>query len=284
MSFAGDRTAVDEIARDLYVARESRDPIAPIHSRLGDPSLASAYDVQRKVVAQWLRAGDRVVGRKIGLTSVAVQKQLGVDQPDFGTLLASMEVSTGESLANVFIQPKVEAEVAFLLSRDLTREIITPSDVLGAIAWAAPAIEIVDSRIRDWQIGILDTVADNASSARYVLGTERRRVEDLDLRLSGMVLEKNGEVSSLGVGAACLGHPLHAALWLARTMVAHGSPLREGDVVLSGALGPMVGVSPGDHVVATIQGLGSVSVSFARPAARAPSPATLPRPVASSPA
>ncbi len=265
MSLSASETAIDQIAEDLRVARESRYPIAPIHSRLPDASLASAYDVQRKLIGGWLRAGDRVVGRKIGLTSDAVQKQLGVDQPDFGTLLASMEVFTGESVANSFIQPKVEAEVAFLLSRDLTGEVITPSDVLRAIAWATPALEIVDSRIRDWKIGILDTVADNASSGRYVVGADLRRLEDLDLRLCGMILEKNGEVCSVGVGAACLGHPLNAALWLARTMVARGSPLREGDLVLSGALGPMVGVSSGDRVVATIQGLGTVRVSFDRP-------------------
>jgi 2-keto-4-pentenoate hydratase len=262
VSVTTSRARVDEIARDLASARASRAPIAPIHARLDDPSTAVAYEVQRRVIAQWQRSGDRVVGRKVGLTSVAVQKQLGVDQPDFGALLASMEVATGESLPNAFIQPRVEAEVAFILSRDLTSEIITPSDLLRSVAWAAPAIEIVDSRIRDWQIEILDTIADNASSARYVLGTERRKVEDLDLRLCGMLLEKNGEVSSLGVGAACLGNPLHAALWLARTMVAHGSPLREGDIVLSGALGPMVGVTPGDRIAATIQGLGSVSVAF----------------------
>ncbi len=262
MSLPADGTVVDGIARDLATARASRKPIEPIESRLDERSVASAYAVQRSVVARWLRAGDRVVGRKIGLTSVAVQKQLGVDQPDFGALLASMEASAGEIIANTFIQPRVEAEVAFILSRDLTGELITPSDLQRAIAWATPAIEIVDSRIRDWKIGIMDTIADNASSARYVLGTARRRVEDLDLRLCGMVLEKNGEACSLGVGAACLGHPLRAALWLARTMVSHDAPLREGDIVLSGALGPMVGVAGGDRIVASIQGLGSVSVGF----------------------
>ncbi len=262
MSVASGRAPLDTIARDLAAARASRAPIAPIHARLDEPSIASAYEVQKNVVERWLGSGDRVVGRKIGLTSAAVQKQLGVDQPDFGALLASMEVSSGERIAYAFIQPRVEAEVAFILSRDLKSEIVTASDVRRAIAWAAPAIEIVDSRIRDWNIDILDTIADNASSARFVLGTDRRRVDDLDLRLCGMVLEKNGEASSLGVGAACLGHPLNAALWLARTMVAHGSPLREGDIVLSGALGPMVGVAAGDRVDASIQGLGSVSVAF----------------------
>jgi 2-keto-4-pentenoate hydratase len=259
---ASSGSETDAIARDLAIARESRKPIAPIHARLAASGIAAAYEVQKKGIAPLLSAGDRVVGRKVGLTSVAVQKQLGVDRPDFGTLLASMEVLSGEDIRYELIAPRVEAEVAFILARDLTSEIITPSDLLGAIAWATPAIEIVDSRIEDWKIGILDTIADNASSGRYVLGPDRHRVEGLDLRLCGMVLEKNGEVSSVGVGAACLGHPLHAALWLARTMAGHGAPLREGDVILSGALGPMVGVSPGDRVGATIQGLGSVSVSF----------------------
>jgi 2-keto-4-pentenoate hydratase len=262
VSPASDGARVEAIARDLAIARESRTPIAPIHPFLEDGGIAAAYDVQQKGIARRLSAGDRVVGRKVGLTSVAVQKQLGVDRPDFGTLLASMEILSGEGIRHDFIAPRVEAEVAFTLARDLAGDIITPSDVLGAIAWATAAIEIVDSRIVDWKIGILDTIADNASSARYVLGAERHRVDGLDLRLCGMILEKNGEVSSMGVGAACLGHPLHAALWLARTMAKHGAPLREGDVVLSGALGPMVSVRPGDRVGATIQGLGSVSVSF----------------------
>jgi 2-keto-4-pentenoate hydratase len=262
VSPAPDGSRAEALARDLATARESRTPLAPIRSRLADGGIAAAYEVQQKGVARLLSAGDRVVGRKVGLTSVAVQKQLGVDRPDFGTLMASMEVLSGEDIPYDFIAPRVEAEVAFILARDLTSEIVTPSDLMGAIAWATPAIEIVDSRIEGWKIGILDTIADNASSARYVLGPERRRVEGLDLRLCGMVLEKNGEVSSLGVGAACLGHPLLAALWLARTMATHGEPLREGDVILSGALGPMVGVSSGDRVSATIQGLGSVSVSF----------------------
>jgi 2-keto-4-pentenoate hydratase len=258
-----------EIARDLARARTSRTPIAPIHPRLVPPSVAVAYEVQRAGIAEMVSAGDRVVGRKIGLTSAAVQEQLGVDAPDFGTLMASMEVLSGEAISDTFIQPRVEAEVAFILSRDLARERITPSDLLRSIAWATPALEIVDSRVQDWKIGILDTIADNASSGGYVLGAERRRIEDLDLRLCGMVLEKNGEVSSVGVGAACLGNPLHAALWLARAMVAHGSPLREGDVVLSGALGPMVGIREGDHIVASLQGLGSVSVRVVRSAGSA---------------
>jgi 2-keto-4-pentenoate hydratase len=202
-------------------------------------------------------------GRKIGLTAKSVQRQLGVDQPDFGMLFDHMSVADGESVPiRTLIAPKCEAEVAFVLGDDLDCECPTTVDALAAIDYALPAIEIVDSRIANWDIGIVDTIADNASSGLFVLGSRPVAVEDLDLRLCGMSLQKNGTGVSYGAGAAGLGSPLTALLWLARTMHASGRPLQAGDVVLSGALGPMVAAAAGDLFEARIGGLGSVRVSF----------------------
>jgi 2-keto-4-pentenoate hydratase len=203
-------------------------------------------------------------GRKIGLTSAAVQKQMGVDQPDFGMLFADMAVADGEEIApSRLYQPRVEGEIAFFLGRDLTGEAITLAEVMAAIDYAVAAIEVVGSRIADWNIGILDTIADNASSGLYVLGATPVRLGAFDARLCGMVIEQRGEPVSVGAGAACLGHPLSAVLWLARKMVAVGRPLRAGDLVLSGALGPMVAARPGEVYELRISGLGSVRAAFA---------------------
>ena len=238
-------------------------PIAPVRGELDGPTAELAYEIQEINTRHWSAAGRRIVGRKIGLTSKAVQQQLGVDQPDFGMLFADMEAPNGgEVPAARLLQPRAEAEVACVLDRDLTDPDPATSEVLRAIAYVLPAIEIVDSRIQDWKISLVDTIADNASSALYVLGTEPRATSDADLRLCGMVLTKNDAVVATGAGAACLGHPLNAVRWLAATMVAKGRPLRAGDVVLSGALGPMTAVAAGDLVRAEIAGLGTVCVKF----------------------
>ncbi|MDF0730095.1 fumarylacetoacetate hydrolase family protein [Pseudomonas entomophila] len=252
---------LQQVADLLDQAANSGEPVAPVRDQLA--GIADAYVVQQLNTQRQVRAGRRITGRKIGLTSRAVQQQLGVDQPDFGTLFDSMEVSDGEAIAwPRLMQAKCEAEVALVLERDLDREHIVLSDLLAATAYALPAIEVVGSRIANWNIGILDTIADNASAGLYVLGQRPVKLADLDLRLAGMVMERRGEPVSFGVGAACLGHPLNAALWLARTLVDMGTPLRAGDVVLSGALGPMVSVAPGDVFEARIQGLGSVRACF----------------------
>ncbi|NYZ15586.1 2-keto-4-pentenoate hydratase [Azospirillum sp. RWY-5-1] len=256
-------TAAD-IALSLRTAQETGQPIAPIRDLLPAGDLDAAYAVQDANTAHWIDAGRRLVGRKIGLTSVAVQKQLGVDQPDYGMLFADMELLDGaEIAAGRLIQPKGEAEVAFVLERDLPRPDSTFTEVLGAVAYALPAIEVVDSRIAAWDIRILDTIADNASSGLYALGSTPVAIDRFDLRLCGMVMEKNGEPVSFGAGAACLGNPLNALVWLARRMAAVGRPLAAGDVVLSGALGPMVAFGPGDRLEARINGLGSVRVACA---------------------
>jgi 2-keto-4-pentenoate hydratase len=230
-------------------------------------SIDEAYAIQAANTAHWLQQGRVRAGAKIGLTAKTVQAQLGVDQPDFGTLFADMSVDDGDTVAvGRLLQPKVEAEIAFVLARPVDVARLTAAELLGAVAYALPAIEIVDSRIADWKIGITDTIADNASSGLFVLGTTPVPLAQLDLRLCGMVLEKNGDPVSFGAGAACLGNPLHALGWLARKMAEVGEPLGAGDVILAGALGPMVAVQPGDSVEARIDGLGSVRVRFGRQA------------------
>ncbi len=258
------RSAIQDIADKLHDAHRLGVPCAPVRDLLPDGALDLAYAAQEVNTRRRLDAGRRLVGRKIGLTSLAVQRQLGVDQPDYGMLFDDMSIPDGWEISRKqLIQPKVEAEVAFVLERDLDQERITIADVIRAVAFALPAIEVVDSRIADWKIGILDTIADNASSGLYVLGAAPRKLEALDLRSAGMAMETGGEQVSTGSGAACLGDPLSAVLWLAKTMARTGRPLKEGDTVLSGALGPMVAVKWGNIFEARIEGLGSVRAAFA---------------------
>lgn len=255
-------TDYQNVARRLRAAYADG-AIAPLRDTLKPTDVAGAYAVQRLNNRHWQDAGRQLIGRKVGLTAKAVQAQLGVDQPDFGALFADMEIADGGTLdpARV-LQPKAEAEVAIVLAADLDDPDATLADVVAATAHAVAAIEIVDSRIADWKITFADTVADNGSSAFFVLGRDRRPLAGLDLYTCGMALEVNGVLASLGAGAACLGHPLEAAAWLARTLAAEGDPLRAGDVVLTGALGPMVALTPGDRVLARIGGLGDVSFDY----------------------
>lgn len=254
---------IDAAAEALRAARDLRSPCPPVAARHGLATLADAYRVQEANTVHWLQAGRRLSGRKIGLTSRAVQAQMGVSHPDFGMLYADMALESGAEVRTAgLIQPRVEAEVAFVMEHELVSPDATLSQFLAAVAFALPAIEIVDSAIADWQIGLLDTVADNASSGLYVLGAQPRAVHDLDFELAGMLMTINGAHASLGVTAACLGNPAHAGLWLARKMAEVGRPLAAGDVVLSGALGPMAPVSAGDVVQARIRDLGTVDVRF----------------------
>lgn len=256
-------STIQDVARRLAAAERSGVPVEPVAPLLGADDLAAAYAVQAELVAIGLAAGRRAVGRKIGLTSKAVQVQLGVDQPDYGALFADMEVEDGGTLApGRLIQPRIEAELAFVLGRDLTSPDLAAWELIAAVDHVLPALEIVDSRIAGWRIGIVDTIADNGSSARFVVGANPRRLTDVALDACAMTLSRNDETASQGSGAACLGHPLKAALWLARTMAASGAPLRAGDLVLTGALGPMVDARPGDRFRAEIEGFGTVSVEF----------------------
>lgn len=255
--------SLPQVADLLHDAARSGTPIPPVRALLREGDIDAAYAVQKINTERALGSGRRLVGRKIGLTSLAVQKQLGVDQPDFGMLFADMAFADGEEMPwSRLMQPKCEAEVALVMARDLRDERLTMVDLIEATAYVLPAIEVVGSRIANWDIRITDTIADNASSGLYVLGNRPVRPGDVDLRLAGMVMERRGEPVSFGAGAACLGHPFNAALWLARTMARVGSPLVAGDVVLSGALGPMVAANPGDVFEARIEGLGSVRAVF----------------------
>lgn len=256
---------VRKVADLLHEATLSGAAMAPVRNLIGETDLEAAYAVQEVNTHRALDAGRRLVGRKIGLTSVAVQKQLGVEQPDYGMLFADMARTEGEEISlNDVLQPKVEAEIAFVLGRDLDDDHLTVADLFRAIEFAVPAIEIVGSRIANWDIRITDTIADNASSGLYVLGSMPKRLCDFDSRHAGMVMERQGLLVSSGVGAACLGSPLNAVLWLAKVMAKVGRPLRAGDTVLSGALGPMVPVTAGDIFNVRIEGLGSVTANFAK--------------------
>ena len=238
-------------------------PIAPLRTILSPVDVGGAYAVQDINTRFWLAEGRRIVGRKAGLTAKAVQTQLGVDQPDFGVLFDDMRVTDGGRLAPVrCLQPKAEAEIAFVLGADLPAADTTPEAVAVAVASVHAAIEIVDSRIADWKITFSDTVADNGSSAFFVLADDGHPLAGLDLYTTGMVMEINGAIVSVGAGAAALGHPLAAAAWLARTLAARGDPLRAGDILLTGALGPMVPLTDGDHVVARVGGLGTCSFTY----------------------
>lgn len=256
--------AVDRAVERLETAARTGTPCAPVRDLLGENDLESAYEVQRRLAQRRSAAGHRVVGRKIGLTSPAVQAQLGVDRPDFGILFEDMDVSAHATVPMAgLLQPKVEAEVAFVLGADLDAPDLDVGDVRAAVDHAVAALEIVDSRVAGWDIAITDTIADNGSSALFVLGRDRRTLEELEPVSVTMQMHADGALVSEGNGAACLGDPLNALLWLARTVQQVRDPLRAGQVVLSGALGPMHPVTPGSTVRADITGLGSVTVSFA---------------------
>ncbi|WP_223165641.1 2-keto-4-pentenoate hydratase [Lentzea indica] len=247
----------------LATAANTRVPCAPVRDLIGDDE---AYAVQQRNVAARIADGATVVGRKIGLTSTAVRRQLGVDQSDFGVLLDDMAFKDGDVLPmSRLLQPRVEAEVAFVLNADLTTGPFDEATVAKAVGYVRASLEIVDSRISGWDITFADTVADNASAGLFVLGAEHEPGAVVTRDVS-MVLSVNGEPRSNGTGADCMGDPLAALAWLATTAAHLGDPLKAGDVVLSGALGPVVPVQAGDHVEATITGLGTVRASFGKEA------------------
>jgi 2-keto-4-pentenoate hydratase len=259
---------MSDVEREARIAARLRDaytkgPIEPFASEV-DGDVDAAYRIQDCNTGHALKVdGRRIAGYKIGLTSVAVQKQLGVDQPDFGVLFEDMAIGNGAVAgASELLQPRIEAEIAFGIGTDLDDPALGLPDLLAAIEWVAPALEVVDSRILDWRIGIVETIADNASSGRFVIGPKTPFSSGIDLVKCEMSLQENGQTVSRGNGAACLGNPLLAALWLARKLVEVGRPVRAGELVLSGALGPMVKVREGCAYRAAVEGIGEVSVVF----------------------
>jgi len=256
-------SAVATAAERLHTALATNAPCAPIRDLIGPTDINLAYAVQQQLNQHRLDAGAVVVGRKIGATSAAVQQQLGVDTPDLGVLFDDMEYDASAPVdISGLLQPKVEGEIAFVLKADLVEGDLDLDQVAAAVDYAVAAIEICDSRIESWDISFADTVADNASAGGYVLGTQRRTLDDFSPKDAPMAMTVTGQDDSTGTGAASLGDPLVALQWLARQARDLGDPLRAGQVILSGALGPMRPAAPGANVEVTIEGLGSLAISF----------------------
>ncbi|MGG1663486.1 2-keto-4-pentenoate hydratase [Brevibacillus sp. NRS-1366] len=254
---------MNQLADYLSRAEQNRQGVKPLTKLVPDIQMKDAYQVQLLIVQRKVESGQKIVGKKIGLTSLAMQQLLGVDQPDYGHLLDSMIIENGRTLSlGQVIQPKVEAEIAFVLKSDLIGPNVTAEDVILATDYIVPALEIVDSRIENWQIKLEDTVADNASSSHFVLGGSPTQVDTLDLMQFSATLMKNGEVMNKGVGADVLGGPALCVAWLANKLQEFGITLSAGEVILSGALSAAVDVQPGDYVQAVFDHIGEVSVRF----------------------
>ncbi|OJX67064.1 MAG: 2-keto-4-pentenoate hydratase [Micrococcales bacterium 73-13] len=259
----GMQEEIDRIAAQLLAARRDGAPIPPISERIA-LGQDEAYRVQLAQVDAWRREGRRVIGYKVGLTSRAIQRQLGVDQPDFGHLFDDDVVLSGEPIpAGRFIQPRVEPEIAFVLGRGLEGPGVTVADAIRAIDVAVASLEIIDSRIADWRITLPDTIADNASAGAVVLGTAPVALAGRDLRLTGGILRRNGRIVHTGAGAAVLGSPVSALVWLVNTLGRAGTAVEAGSVVLPGAITAAVPAEPGDVISADFAGLGSVTARFA---------------------
>lgn len=252
---------VERIAEELYQALRNRSPIPPLRGRVEGLDIDMAYAISRALLMRRLADGERVVGRKIGVTSRAVQDMLGVHQPDFGTLTDVMQFDGTMPIGALLMQPRAEGEIAFVLSRDLAGPGITPDDVLAATATVHACFEVVDSRIANWQIGIEDTVADNASSGLFAMG-EGVEPQGVDFEGCRMVVHKNGVPLSEGFGRAALGSPLNCVAWLANAFGERGITLKAGDIILSGSLVPLEPVVPGDSMSMTVEGIGSVDLRF----------------------
>lgn len=258
-----DSESIAGLGDGLYNAFVTRTTLAPFTERFPGITLDDAYRIQKRFVERRIQAGEQIVGKKIGVTSKAVQDYLGVYQPDFGQLTSGMAFQEGQEInLSGLIQPKAEAELAFVLKRDLSGPGVTAADVIRATDYVVPCFEIVDSRITDWKIRIQDTVADNASCGVYVLGEAKGDPRRLDITLAGMVLDKNGALFSTGVGATVQGSPANAVAWLANTLGALGIPFRAGEVILSGSQSALVPITGGDTLVCSVGGLGTCTVTF----------------------
>ena len=252
----------EKVGRALWQALKTRTPVAPLTGRLEKLSLDEAYRISQAMLAARLGEGERVVGKKIGVTSKPVQDMLGVHQPDFGFLTDAMQVSDGKVDCSRLIAPRAEAEIAFRLKHDLIGPGIMPDQVMEATETVIACFEIVDSRIQDWQIAIEDTVADNASCGLFVLGEAEIDPRGLDLAALHAVVSKNGALLSSGYGSAVQGAPQNAVAWLANTLGAYGIPFLAGEIILSGSVVPLEPVEAGDTMHLAIEGLGECNVEF----------------------
>lgn len=263
MENAAMQAAARKAADQLLEAYRSGEPIDPLSPDFPDAALDLAYRIQQLQVEQWVLAGDAIKGHKVGLASRAIQRQMGVAQPDFGHLTAGMfHLEHLPIPAAGFIQPRIEPEVAFVLGRPLSGPGVTIAEAIRAVDFVLPALEIVDSRIRDWKIGIFDTIADNASSGGVILGSRPVTPAEVDLRLTGCTLHIGGELVATGAGGAVLGSPLNSLVWLANTLGALGVTLEPGHVVLPGSMTRAFPIAAGDSIVATIGGIGTVTAVF----------------------
>jgi 2-oxopent-4-enoate/cis-2-oxohex-4-enoate hydratase len=255
---------INELGDELFEALSQRQMIDPLTEREPEITIEDAYHVSLRMVNRRVESGESIIGKKIGVTSKAVQNMLNVHQPDFGYLTDRMVFGNGDEMpiSEQLIQPRAEGEIAFMLKRDLIGPGVSNADVLRATEAVIPCFEIVDSRIRDWKIKIQDTVADNASCGLFVLGDKAVDPRKVDLATAGMVVEKNGELLSTGAGAAALGSPVNCVAWLANTLGSFGIPLKAGEVILSGSLVPLEPVVAGDFMRVEIGGIGSASVRF----------------------
>lgn len=265
-----DRKIIEHHGDELFEALQSCNTLAPLRDRVEGLTIEDSYHIAARMVERRVAAGEAIIGKKIGVTSKAVQDAIGVFEPDFGQMTSGMRYDNGEAIdVTKLIQPKAEAEIAFVLKADLIGPGVTAADVLRATDHVRACFEIVDSRIDNWDIKILDTVADNASCGVFVLGDEAIDPRDVDLALAGMKALKNGELAATGVGAAVQGSPYNAVAWLANTLGRLGIPFRKGEIILSGSLGPLIPVGAGDTIECTIGGVGTCSASFAEGGSRA---------------
>ncbi len=259
-----DKAKQEKLGDELYQALTTQSTLTPFTEREADITIDDAYYISLRMVSRRVEAGEKIIGKKIGVTSKVVQDMLGVHQPDFGFLTDKMEYANGADIpvAGNLIAPRAEAEIGFKLKKDLSGPGVTEQDVLDATDYIMPCFEIVDSRIKDWKIKIQDTVADNASCGVFVLGEEKVDPRTLDLPNLKVVVKKNGEFLSEGLGSAVQGNPLTAVAWLANTLGAYDIPFKAGEVILSGSLVPLEDVKAGDKMEMELEGVGSASCQF----------------------
>jgi 2-keto-4-pentenoate hydratase len=254
---------IAEAQKHLLESVEKQQPVSPLTEQFPDLTIDEAYHVQLNIINQKVRNGRQIVGKKIGLTSVAMQQLLGVNQPDYGHLLDNMDMTGRESVPmSGLFEPKVEGELAFVLKKNLQGPSVDIEDVLAATDYVLPSLEVVDSRIANWKIKLTDTIADNASSGLFILGNERFSIKDLDLTKVEMNLYKNGELINSGTGQDVLGHPAACVAWLANKLYEYGITLKAGEIILSGAISAAVSIKEGDQITADFNRLGKVKTSF----------------------